>query len=593
MFFYPFDKVKLKDGFIKEKYELNRKITINAVYDRFCDTGRISAFECKSVSDNHKQPHFFWDSDVAKWIEGAAYLIKLNPDKELEQKIDRIVELIHQNQLPDGYFNSYFMTVEPSNRFKDRDKHELYCAGHLIEAAIAYAEATGKTKFLHCMEKYADCIIKIFTEEKSAAFTTPGHEEIEIALVRLYRYTGKKKYLDLAAFFINERGTHENEITDYCQSHAPVREQHTAVGHAVRAVYLYSAMADLAYELKDKKLESACEALYNDIVRKKMYITGGIGSCHIGETFTQAYDLPNETAYAETCAGIGLMFFAARMLRLHNNADYADTIERVFYNNVLSGLSLDGKAFFYENPLEITRLNRFSGKRYPITKRQECFECSCCPPNLNRLLASIGGYIFGFDNDTLYINQFTACSLDADTVKCEMITDYPHSGKISIKAAGVGKIAIRIPSSCAGFKINKSYTTENGYAIVANDEEIIVEFDISPYAVVSDSKVIENIGKLCIQSGPIVYCAESVDNIENLHEISISPKFNYRRKFDSKIGLDTLVISAYRRVVPSDRLYTNATDGKAECTHVKLNLIPYNSFANRGESDMLVWFNSI
>lgn len=593
MFLYPYDKVTLNGGFIKEKYELNRKITINTVYDRFYETGRINAFECKKPSDGSKKPHFFWDSDVAKWMEGAAYLLKLSPDAELERKIDRIVELIEQNQMPDGYFNSYFIAVEPENRFKDRGMHELYCAGHLIEAAVAYAEATGKTAFLDCMEKYTDCIIKIFTEEKSAAFTTPGHEEIELALVRLYRYTGKRKYLDLAAFFINERGVHENEIDDYCQSHIPVGEQHEAVGHAVRAVYLYSAMADLAYELNDEKLMAACNALYSDIVGKKMYITGGLGSCHIGETFTHAYDLPNEEAYAETCAGIGMIFFAARMLRLENNADYADTIERVFYNNVLSGLSLDGKAFFYENPLEITKLNRFPGKRYPITQRQECFGCSCCPPNLNRLLASIGGYIFGYDNDTLYINQFADCTLDSDGVHCEMKTDYPRNGKISIKASGVGKIAVRIPSWCDNFEINKPYTRSNGYAVTENDGEINIDFDMTPFAVRANVNVIENIGKLCIQAGPVVYCAESVDNGENLHAISVSANFDCRTEFDTATGLNSLEIDAQRRVINSYGLYAKAADVTAEYTPVKLKLIPYNSFANRGESDMLVWFNSI
>lgn len=591
---YGFDKVTLNSGFIKEKEELNRKITINAVYDRFYDTGRISAFECNWRTGGENRPHIFWDSDVAKWIEGAAYILKKHPDAELEAKVESIIDQIEKNQGHDGYFNIYFTAVEPANRFSNRDWHELYCAGHLMEAAVAYADATGRTRFLECMERYADYIAKVFCEEKSAAFTTPGHEEIELALVKMYRFTGKKKYLDMASFFIDERGVHENEITEYNQSHLPVREQTEALGHSVRAMYLYTAMADLAFELGDEKLKEACLALYKDVTEKKMYITGGLGSTYVGEAFTKPYDLPNEEAYTETCAGIGLMFFASRMMRLENNADYADTIERVFYNGVLAGLSLDGKSFFYENPLEITLMNHFSNmfgtKRYPITQRLECFGCSCCPPNINRLLPTLGGYVYGIDGGVLYINQFTASNLDAENVKCEMKTSYPNDGRVSIKADGVERVAVRIPSWCEKFEINKSYSMENGYAVVENDGEIIVDFDMTPFAVCANVGVIKDSGKLCIQAGPVVYCAEAVDNGENLHAISISPQFGYSVSPDTASGLNKLEIDAFRSENVSEKLYARAASESPKLVPFKLKLIPYYSFANRGESDMLTWF---
>jgi len=592
---FSFDKVELKSGFLKDKQELNRKITINAVYDRFYETGRIGSFKCNWRTGDENKPHIFWDSDVAKWMEGAAYILKKTPDEALEAKVEEIIDDMEKNQRSDGYFNIYFITVDPANRFKNRDWHELYCAGHLLEAAVAYADATGKDRFLNIMEKYMDYITKVFVHEKSAAFTTPGHEEIELALVRAYRFTGKKKYLDLAAFFINERGMREDEKTEYNQSHAPVREQDEALGHSVRAMYLYTAMADLAYELKDEKLNEACHKLYHDVVDKKMYITGGLGSTYVGEAFTKPYDLPNEEAYTETCAGIGLMFFAKRMMMLDNDASYADTIERVFYNGVMAGLSVGGDSFFYENPLEITLMNHFTNmygtKRYPITQRLKCFGCSCCPPNVNRLLPVLGEYVYGHENDTLYINQFTDSTLFDGGVSCEMTTKYPLDGKVCIKASGVKKVAVRIPSWCEGFEMNKAYTMENGYAIVENDGEITVSFDMTPFAVCANVGVIKDIGKLCIQAGPVVYCAEAVDNGENLHALALDTEFGYEVKYDEFSGLNALVVDGYRVENTTDKLYARAAKESAVKKPVKIKMIPYYSFANRGETDMLTWFN--
>ena len=583
-------QVDLTDGYLASKEEMNRKITINAVYDRFYDSGRITAFEF-----NSKEVHYFWDSDVAKWMEGAAYILAKHPDEALQAKVEKLIDDIAAHQGTDGYFNIYFTVREPDKRFTNRDCHELYCAGHLFEAAVAYAEATGRDRFLKCMEKYADYIYKVFVEEHSAAFVTPGHEEIELALVKMYRYTKKKKYLDLAAFFINERGKRaEDERGDYNQSHKPVREQTEVFGHSVRAVYLYTAMADLALELQDEALQKACKALYEDITKRKMYITGGIGSTCVGETFTRAYDLPNEEAYTETCAGIGLMFFCERMLALENCAAYADTIERVLYTGVLSGVSLDGKAFFYENPLEITLADHFSNcfgtKRYPITQRVECFGCSCCPPNLNRLFPKLSEYVYGLDGDTLYVNQFAASELCTDGVTCVMQTSYPNDGKVHIKASGVKQLAVRFPAWCKSVKTDKPYReVKDGYMLFDNTD-VTVEFDMTPFAVRSSAKVWRDAGSLCVQAGPVVYCAESVDNGENLHKYLLSPDLCAKAHFEKAFGLKVLDVEAYELCdTAHDELYARADTEAPVLTKTTLR-IPYSAFANRGESDMLVWF---
>ena len=592
---FEFSNVNLTGGYLFDKQELNRKITINSVYDRFFETGRIDAFkfDYDPGKEGSIKPHVFWDSDVAKWIEGAAYIIKKNPSPELEEKVDAIVENIKKNQDANGYFNIYYTVCEPENRFKDRDRHELYCAGHLMEAAIAYADATGKRDFLDCMEKYAEHIRKVFMVEQSAAFSTPGHEEIEIALVKMYLYTKNEKYLDMAKFFINTRGTKpEPKASFYCQAHIPVREQRDAVGHSVRAMYLYTGMADLAAETGDEELITACRALWEDTVLRKMYITGGIGSTCVGEAFTVPFDLSNAEAYTETCAGIGLMFFSNAMLRFDNNSRYADAIERVLYNGVLSGLSLDVTRFFYENPLEINLRekyeNRVGKRRLPITQRPTHFGCSCCPPNVNRLLPSLGNYVYGADGDTLYVNQFIASTLDADGISCEQITAYPNDGAVKLSVSGAKKVAVRIPEWCDKFEINKPYVMENGYAVIENSgDEIKVSFDMTPRAVFADPRIRHDACRTAIMRGPIVYCAEAVDNKDELHTIVMPSEINATETFDETFGLYTLTVPCKKRLPFEEGLYSNKAP-KVEETTVKL--IPYNGFANRGESDMIVWF---
>lgn len=590
----PYRQVALKGGYLYEKQELNTRTTIPAVFDRFYETGRITAFKFGFPEKDPVQPHYFWDSDVAKWMEGAAYILSRESHPDLEAKVDELVEDIARNQGEDGYFNIFFTVVQPENRWKNRDWHELYCAGHLMEAAVAYAEATGKTKFLSCMEKYADYIAKVFMEEHSAAFSTPGHEEIELALVKMYRYTGKKKYLDMAAYFINTRGTvEESSRHGYNQSHAPVREQDSAVGHAVRAEYLYTGMAYLAKETGDEALMAACRKLWEDTAYRKMYVTGGLGSTYIGEAFTTPFDLPPDQAYTETCAGIALCFFSNGMLALDNRAEYADVIERALYNGVLSGLSADGAQFFYENPLEVNLSERFNSvwgsRRFPAHRRVACFGCSCCPPNVNRLLASLGNYLYGVDGDTLYVNQFAASDMTDGDVKASQTTDYPRDGRVTVTAEGVQKVAIRIPAWCDSFTLDKPYTLQNGYAVVENDgTPVTVSFDLSPRLVWADSRVLRAAGRAAIQRGPVVYCAEGVDNGEGkLHNYVLSKASAFAEEAGA-YGLPDLRVPCIRETVnEGDPLYRNTPPVTEEAV---LKLIPYNAFANRAETDMRVWF---
>ena len=594
-----FEKVNVTEGFLKYAQDLNREKIIPAVYDRFYETKRVEAFDFNWKAGMDWQPHIFWDSDIAKWMESAAYILIKHPeDTGLREKVDILVDKIIEHQQEDGYFNIYFTICEPERRFKDRNCHELYCAGHLFEAAVAYTKATGCDRFLKAMDRYADCIYKTFVVDKSAAFLTPGHEEIELALVKMYRLTGKKKYLDLATYFIDTRG--DKNDTGNCmqqQSHAKVRDQKEAVGHCVRAMYLYTAMADLAKENNDKELENVCRTLFKDVTERKMYVTGGIGSCFLGEVFSKPYDLPNQEAYTETCAGIGLMFFANRMMELENDSVYADVIERAFYNGVMSGVSISGEEFFYENPLEITMLDHFTSegfgsKRYPITQRVKCFGCSCCPPNLTRLLASIGDYIYGKDGDTLYINQFAGSVLDDGQVKCEMKTDYPRTGCVKIKAEGVSKIAVRIPGWCDKFKTNAEYEMKNGYAVMDNKGEITVTFDMTPFTLRANTKVIRDAGRICVQRGPVVYCAEECDNGENLHSLIIPENICAGEEYDETYKMVRLEVQGYREVSKSEDLYVKNPENCFELEKVGVKLIPYRCFANRGEQDMLVWLRT-
>ncbi len=594
----PYNNVKITSGFWKTKQEMVANTTLKAVYNRFYDTKRFSALDCLWKEGDPDMPHVFWDSDIAKWLEGLAYSLSFYEDRELEKIADESIEKILKNRDENGYYNSHFLVT--GQRFTERNEHELYCAGHLMEAAVAYCNATGKRALLDAMCKYADYIEKIFVKEKSAAFATPGHPEIELALVKLYEATGEKRYLELSKFFIDNHGTNDKdqELYDGCNYHynqdeMPLRERSTADGHCVRALYLFAGMADIGKIYDDKELIAAAERCFENIVNKRMYITGATGStCH-GEAFTVDYDPPNRDAYAETCASIALAYFAHRMLKISPKAKYADAVERVMYNGILAGVSMDGKSFFYENPLEIdvdfnnVNVSTRGGKRFPITQRKEVFDCSCCPPNVIRFIASVGEYAYTRNESTVFVHQYIASEAEFDGVKITQTTNYPSDGTVKISINGEKRnFAFRLPSWCKDFEINQAYTLKDGYIYVegVENEDIIIKFGMPVRFIRANYRVHDCAGKVALMRGPVVYCLEGVDNGKDLPamrvDINAAPILG-----DTEFLVPNIETKGYREK-PCDCLYCDATD---EYDEIKLKFIPYFAYANRGESDMAVW----
>ena len=589
--------VRLIKGFWKDKYDLNRDVTMEAVWNRFCDTGRIGAFLFEWEEGKENRPDVYWDSDVAKWMEAAAYLLGKEKIPQVRERLEWLIDQIEKHQEPCGYFNLYFQMAEPQNRFTKQDAHELYCAGHLIEAAVAYYESCGEKRFLELMRKYADYIYEVFYVQKSASFCVPGHEEIELSLLRLYRATKEKRYLDLSMYFLNTRGTLPPNDKQR-QNHLPVRKQQTAEGHCVRALYLYAAMADAALETRDDELSEACRNLFSDMITHKMYLTGGIGSTYTGECFTENYDLPNETAYAETCAAIAVILFCERMFKLEHSSRYADLAELELYNGMLAGLSLDGKAFFYENPLEITLAKRIQydegmvkllGKvRLPITQRKEVFDCSCCPPNLNRMLASLERLLYSVEGRNVYIHQFADSEMEGDGIYVRVRTEYPISGKVEVVSRGADSVFIRIPGWCRNFSIDQEYTMEQGYAKVSEDG-FAVEFDMMPEYVMANENVWDDADKIAVMRGPVVYCAEGIDHADALHKLYIDTKEIPQFEENAYFGIPVLKVNGYAR-----RTGQGLYERWSNCMEkAQITLIPYCGFANRGESDMRVWLHFI
>ena len=603
-----FSHVDITGGFWERIQRRNREVTIPNVYDRFAETGRIRALRLSWKPGMPGQPHIYWDSDVAKWMEGAAYSLQKYPDPALEARVEEIIDCIEANQEPCGYFNSYYQTMEPENRFTDRNNHELYCAGHLIEAAVAWYGATGRTRFLRCMCRYADYIEKVFLIERSAAFSCPGHEEIELALIKLWSCTGEERYLRLAEFFLDRRGRSRpdpaqplNGSKEF-QDHLPVREQREAVGHAVRAVYLYTAMADVASIRGDAELRAACEALWRSITARRMFITGGIGQTREGEAFTIDYDLRNDSAYAETCAAIGLAFFAARMNELEPRGEYGDVVERILYNGFLSSTNTRGDAFFYENPLELDLYNdqavRAGVRRpdFPISERVRVFSCSCCPPNIVRFTAELGDFLYTTDEKTVYVNQYMDSRASFDGVTVTQETNYPHDGRVLLRAEGLGEraLALRLPGWCGAYTLTVNgrpaeARADAGWLYLPGTPDMEVELTLGmPLSLVSANPAVhEDGGRVSLTRGPLVYCLEGVDNGPALRDIAILPGAPSTLVWDAELGAYAVETQGTRSVFPgSAALYAPYT-GKRRA--VPLRFIPYFAFANRGASDMLVW----
>lgn len=585
-------------GFWKRRQDINQTVTAKAVYDRFTETHRFDLLKCKWTDETEWQAHFFWDSDVAKWLEGAAYLLGQKPDPQLQALVEAAIDDLLENQWPDGYINSYFTVKTNEPRLTNRDRHELYCAGHLMEAACAYYEATGEDRFLKAVCRYADLIEKVFKIDGSAPFVTGGHPEIELALVRLSRTTGDKRYFELARFFLDQRGNNDKDTTVndwakhcYDQSHMPLKQQRTAEGHAVRAMYIACGMADLALQNQDTAYLEAAEAIFQNAVDKRMYITGGLGSAFAGEAFTVDRDLPSDTAYAETCAALSMIFFARRLLRIRADSRYADAIERVLYNGALSGVSLDGDSFFYVNPLELepdfnqTNTSTTIKIKRPLTQRVKVFNCSCCPPNIFRVLASMSDLLYGVDEDTLYVHQYAQSQ--APGVICE--TEYPVCGQVRLTVTGYQKVALRIPGWCREFALSHPYTLEHGYAYVEvpSDGVITISFAMPAEWMEADAYIPEVANKLALMRGPVVYCLEGVDNGNQLRNVLVDPDQPVEAADREKFGVPVLKTKGLYKV-PGAGLYRRFCNVRQE---KELTFIPYFAFANRGESEMYVWLN--
>lgn len=567
----------------------------------------------------------FQDSDFSKWVEAAAYALSRRPDPELEERADRLIDLVCAAQQPDGYLDTYYILNGLDGAFTNlRDHHELYCFGHLAEGAVAYWQATGKDKLLRAACRFADLIDEKFRDPDGCQ-GYPGHEIAEMALFRLYEATGEARYRALAQRFLDRRGrrpyyfdAERNESPaapgelryQYHQAHLPVREQREAVGHAVRAMYLYSGMADSARLTGDEAMGEACRALWRDVTRRKMYVTGGVGSTDAGEAFTFAHDLPNDTAYAETCASVGLVFFARRMLQMEAKAEYADVMERALYNGVLSGMSADGEKFFYVNPLEVRpdACERDPRKSHVQSRRQKWFGCACCPPNLARLVMSVGQYAWTLGEDTLYVHLYVGGQIRVPaaggTVAVRTESRLPWSGEYVLSVEedcpGPVTLAVRIPHWCGGgYAVSGGEDAQraekDGYLYFCKQwksgEGLRFRFAMPPRLVAAQPAVWEDAGRVCVTRGPMVYCLEEADNGPDLHLLRLDPAVPLAvedRELFPGCTVPCVTASGSRgSAAPEEPLYAPYRPRKRE--DCLLRFIPYYLWANREEGEMRVW----
>ena len=636
-------EVSICDPFWSKHVDLVRNTIIpyqwEAMNDRIPDAESSHCLENFKIAAGRAKGDFygavFQDTDVAKWLEAVGFSLACYPDEALEKTADEVIDLIADAQCEDGYINTYFTIKEPDKRWTDLcEGHELYTAGHLMEAAVAYYEGTGKRKFLECMCRFADLICDTFGTEEGKIHGYPGHEEVEIGLVKLARVTDNLKYLKQAKYFIDARGVGENyfmkemsrpdyklifpEFADYTpeysQSHKPVREQTTAEGHAVRAVYLYCAMADLAEAYQDEGLLNACKTLWNNIVEKRMYITGGIGSSGYLERFTVDYDLPNEYNYSESCASIGLALFGLRMAQITGESQYMDVVERALYNTVLAGIALDGKSFFYVNPLEVWPPACMEGtsKKHVKPIRQKWFGVACCPPNIARTLASLGQYVYSQkpEKKELYVNLFvsneTEFDWNKDKIFVKLQTEFPWVNTYSLEVKNVPAdgmdLMLRVPDYAQNYQVKadgniyeENKESEKGYrrVHVEKDTKVEVSFAAPAKFVYANPQVRADSGKVEIVRGPLVYCLEEIDNSQNLPAIFVDTDAALREEKSDLFGGIITVKARGKKIVESsvsDSLYSGQ---KPQLEDVELTAIPYPYWNNRGEGEMLVWMKEL
>jgi len=609
---------------------LNGRVT-NERVSSCIDNFRIAAGEKQGTHSGA----VFQDTDAYKWLEAAAYCIQIGKGESLRQSADELIALIERAQQPDGYLNTFFTIADPAHRWKNlAEGHELYCAGHLIEAAVAYYYATGTDRLLQVGMRFADLIATVFGPEEGKCKGYPGHQEIELALVKLYRVTHESRYLELAKHFLSERGKQPNYLiaemettkdfrlfpefshydAEYAQTHLPPVEQTTAEGHAVRAVYMYSAMADLAKDCDDEKMKQACKTLWENITTKRMYITGGIGSSGLLERFTVDYDLPNDRMYCESCASIGLMMLGQRMNLLTRDASYYDVVERALCNTVLAGISAKGDRYFYVNPLEVWPDNCKSSTSMSHVKavRQEWFSCACCPPNIARTLASVGQYIYSEDEKSVYINQFISSKMHTSIAGTDIAiilnSSYMEDGcvriTVSSSSAHPFTVRVRIPFYLKkpAFLLEQTEITpviENGYAVLAvsrgGEQTFTLHGMVEPEFIAANDQVRADIGKLALMFGPYVYCLEEADNGKNLANVFIKLDSEVEKKNPVKElpgGMPTLGLNGERLTRTTDQAGVLYSAPKFEVSKATLTAIPYCLWCNREPGEMLVWMKA-
>lgn len=630
-------QVTIQDSFWSYYRDLVKNVVIpwqeKILNDQIPNVEKSHAIENFRIAAKRSEGEFygmvFQDSDLAKWLEAASYTLTGSGDPELEKRVDELAELIAAAQEEDGYLNTYFQLKEPDKKWENLlECHELYCAGHMIEAAVAHFESTGKKVLLSVAVKLADHIDRRFGKESGKERGIPGHEEIELALLRLFRVTNEKRYLKLAQYFIEERGKDPNffeeeaakrdwnhwpmkpEDREYCQNHMPVIRQESAVGHSVRAVYLYTAMADLAAETGNEELYQACVRLWRNIADKRMYVTGGIGSTVKGEAFTIDYDLPNDSAYTETCAAIGLIFFGRKMLQIHPKGEYADLCERALYNGVLSGMQHDGTRFFYVNPLEVVPevSGKLFGFEHDLPSRPTWYACACCPPNVARLLSSLEKYAWGEKETTLFSHLFIGGTAKTDLgggLIVQLRSNYPWEGELCYeilesKAKTEITLAVRIPGWCSKYSLMlngselQPETVKDGYLYLSKawvkGDELKVSFELPVRRVYSNPRVRENIGCTALMRGPVVYCLEEADNGSELcalflpKEAVITAEMQSGEEIGSYVGLS----AKGQRLVKTESLYS---DCSPEYEETEILAIPYFLWGNRTPGGMRVWIH--
>ena len=577
-----FSHVKINDNFWSPRLSKHVSATLPVCIDQIENqTGRIRNFENAAKGEGEHSGIFFDDSDVYKALEGMAYSLINNPDPELEKKADEWIDKFAAAQQPDGYINTFYTLTGLDKRWTNMDKHEMYCAGHMIEAGVAYYQATGKRKLLDVCIRMTDHMMSQFGPGKR--HWVPGHEEIELALVKLYQTTQEQKYLDFAYWLLEERGHGHGTMGDegkwnpvYYQDIVPVRQLTDISGHAVRCMYLYCGMADVAALKNDTGYIAAMDRLWDDVVHRNMYITGGIGSSRDNEGFTEDYDLPNLDAYCETCASVGMVLWNQCMNQLTGDSKYIDVLERSLYNGALAGISLGGDRFFYVNPLES------KGDHH----RQEWYGCACCPSQLSRFLPSIGNYIYASSDDALWVNLYIGNTGQIRIGETDILltqeTDYPWDGSVKLTISTSQplekEIRLRIPDWCKTYDLSINgkrinVPKEKGYAVIKDwksQDVIALDMDMPVEIVAADPHVKENFDKRAIQRGPLVYCMEEIDNPVYFDQIQLSPSTTFQTAFASDIlnGIKTI-----------------KTNGRAQSA----TFIPYYAWDNRKAGKMRVW----